>query len=468
MPSDALLDSLILRYRASPLTFVTEVLQATPETWQAEALQAWPDNPRMSIRSGHGVGKSTLESWIILHHQVTKFPAKTGTTAPTEHQLKDILWAEIGTWLRKMPEALSSQFALTDLRLELKGAPEESFAAGRVARPEKPEAFAGYHSPNMLLVGEEASGISEEVFEVGLGALSTPNARMLLVGNPTRPNGFFHSTHTKLRARWWTTRVNSEDVPRARGHIEDVIATYGRDSNAYRVRVLGEFPTTANEQVIPLDWIEAAVKRAVEPSELYRVVWGLDVARFGDDRSALCKRRGNVVLEPVKSWRGKDTMQTAGMVKAEYEATFKDERPSEILVDVIGIGAGVVDRLHELGLPVRGVNVGETPAAAEKYMRLRDELWWKTREWFAARDCKMPDDAGLIAELTAPTYEFSSSGKLLIESKDDQKKRLGLSPDLADALVLTMAGGLDRVEENVNDRYRRKRSRHGGSSWMSV
>ncbi len=468
MPSDNSLASLLRRYQTNPLLFTTEALRVTPEPWQAKVLEAWPDRPRASIRSGHGVGKSALLSWLILHHQLTRFPAKTGTTAPTEHQLRDVLWAELGTWLKRLPEAWQQQYSLTDLRLELKASPEESFAAGKVARPEKPEAFAGYHSPNMLLVGDEASGIAEAVFETGLGAMSTPGARMILTGNPTRPDGFFHATHTRLRERWWTLRVGSDEVERARGHIDDVVATYGRDSNAYRVRVLGEFPTTADEQVIPLDWVEAAVKRAVEPSELYRVVWGLDVARFGDDRSALAKRRGRVLLEPIKSWRGKDTMQTAGMVRAEYEATFKDERPSEILVDAIGIGAGVVDRLVELGLPARGVNVGEAPAAGERYMRQRDELWWRAREWFGARDCKIADDPALIAELTAPLYSFSSAGKLLVESKDEQKKRIGRSPDLADAFVLTMAGGLDRVDEHSQDRYARKTRRYGGASWMST
>jgi phage terminase large subunit len=418
------------------------------------------------VRSGHGVGKSTFLAWLALHNQVTHLEAKTGTTAPSEHQLEDILWAEIATWFKRMPEELQDAFRLTYLRLELKGHEEVNFAAGRVSRPETPEAFAGYHSPNMLLIGDEASGIAEPIFEVGLGAMSTPNARMALASNGTKPNGFFFETHHKLRGRWHTIRVNSEDVPRARGHIEDVAAVYGRDSNVYRVRVLGEFPTSEDDSVIPLHLCEAAVSREVAPSEAYRVVWGVDVARFGDDRTALAKRRGNVLLEPVKHWRGKDTMQTSGLLMDEWNSTYKDEQPSEIIVDVIGMGAGVVDRLRELGLPVRGLNVAEAASSGERYMRLRDELWFKARDWLAAQDCKMPKDDALIAELVAPKYTISSSGKVQVERKDDLKKRGLSSPDLADAFIHTFAGGLDKVDERFYDRYRPKRSGRS-SAWAA-
>jgi phage terminase large subunit len=349
----------------------------------------------------------------------------------------------------------------------LRGAEEESFAAGRVSRPETPEAFAGYHSPNMLLLGDEASGIAEPIFEVGIGAMSTPNARMALASNPTRPNGFFFETHHRLRDRWATIRVNSEDVPRATGHIADVIAVYGKDSNVYRVRVLGDFPTSEDDSVIPLHLCEAAIARDVQPSDAYRTVWGVDVARFGDDRTALAKRKGNVLLEPVKSWRGKDTMQTSGLLMDEWNETHKPDRPSEIIVDVIGMGAGVVDRLRELGLPVRGLNVAEQASAAERYMRLRDELWFRARNWLAGLDVKIPKDDALIAELVAPKYAVSSSGKVQVERKEEMKRRGLSSPDLADAFIHTFAGGIDKSDERgFYDRYARK-SRGASSAWAA-
>lgn len=328
----------------------------------------------------------------------------------------------------------------------MKADPEGSFAVQRTASKDRPEALQGFHAQHLLFLVDEASGIADVVFEVGAGALSTEGAKAVLAGNPTRASGFFYDTHHRLRDRWTTQRVNSEDVQRATGHIGDIIARYGRDSNAYRVRVLGEFPTADDEAVIPLELVEAAVARKVELLN-YAPIWGLDVARFGDDRTALAKRQANVLLEPVKTWHGQDLMQTVGRLQREYESTPAPQRPAEILVDSIGLGAGVVDRALELGLPVRGINVGESAAIADNYQRLRDELWFRGREWFAGRDVGMAKDEELTAELTSPLYSFTSTGKIVVESKADMKKRGLRSPDKADAFLLTFAGWMNRPRD---------------------
>jgi phage terminase large subunit len=190
--------------------------------------------------------------------------------------------------------------------------------------------------------------------------------------------------------------------------------------------------------------------------------WGLDVARFGEDSSALAKRKGNRLLEPVAEWRNLDIMQVAGRVLNEWKLTEEALRPSAIFVDVIGLGAGVVDRLKEMELPVVGINVGESAASDEKFQRLRDELWWKGREWFGAKDCVIADDEALIAELTGPTYDYSSNGKIVVESKRDMKKRGIKSPNRADAFLLTLAMP-DRRRARV-DRYKPSPST---SSWAA-
>jgi phage terminase large subunit len=454
-----------LKSPTNALLFVTDVLGASPEPWQCEALRLISENDRLSIRAGHGVGKTTFIAWVVLWFMLTRFPFKIPITANSQDQLRDVVWPELRKWRDKLPEPLKVEVEVTAERLFLKAAPE-AFAVARTASKDNPEALQGFHEDNLLFVIEEASGIEDIVFEVAQGALSTPGAKVVMCANPTRTSGYFYDTHHALRSRWKPMRVNSEDVPRARGHIEDIIAKYGKDSNAYRVRVLGEFPDTEDDAVIPLALCEAAAAREIQTTS-YRPVWGLDVARFGDDRTALCKRRGNTVLEPVKFWRGKDTMQVAGLVVQEWKDTDEDDRPSEILVDVIGLGAGVVDRLLELGLPVRGVNVGEAAAVSDRYMRLRDELWFRARDWLAGNDVKLPPDEALIGELTGPKYRIESSGKIKVESKDDMKKRGLQSPDLADAFILTLAGGLDRIPDERIDRYRRglAKKRRGVSGW---
>jgi hypothetical protein len=207
------------------------------------------------------------------------------------------------------------------------------------------------------------------------------------------------------------------------------------------VRVLGEFPLTEDGSTISLGIVQAAVNREVSVSD-HAIVWGLDVARFGDDTTCLCKRQGNMLLAPVREWRKLDLMQTCGIIAWEYAETPLDQQPAAINVDVIGLGAGVVDRLRELGLPARGINVGETASSRpDRFMRLRDELWWQTREWFESRAVSMPKDDALTAELVGPKYKLESSGKIKIESKDDMKRRGVKSPNKADALCLTFAGG---------------------------
>jgi len=222
-------------------------------------------------------------------------------------------------------------------------------------------------------------------------------------------------------------------------YIEEMKSRYGEESNAYRIRVLGEFPRSDDDTVIPMELLEMATQRDVAPSTSARLVWGLDVARFGSDRSALCKRHGNAVTEPIKTWKNLDLMQLTGAIVSEYEVLMPSQRPHEILVDSIGLGAGVVDRLRELNLPARGINVSESPAMGGTYRNLKAELWHKAKAWLEQRDCTMPKDDLLISELATVRYSFTSNGKIQIEGKDEIRKRGLASPDRADAFCLTFA-----------------------------
>lgn len=430
------------RYRNDPVRFVREVLGAEPDPWQAEFLNAIAAGKRrISVRSGHGVGKSTGTSWAAIWHQFTRFPQKTVITAPTSAQLYDALFAEMIGWIRRMPEPLQALVSVKADRIELIAAPTESFISLRTSRQEQPEALQGVHSEHVMLIADEASGVPEAVFEAASGSMSGHNAVTILLGNPTRSSGYFYDTHTRLAGEWFTMRVSCIDSPRVSAeYVREQAIRFGEESNAYRVRVLGEFPLADDDTVIPMHLIESAQYRDVALTPGVRPIWGLDVARFGSDRTALCKRYGNVVPEPIEWWRGLDTMQTVGRLKAAYDAQPLEHRPVEILVDVIGLGAGVVDRARELHLPVRGINVSEAPALGDKYVNQRAELWYKAREWLERRDCKLPDDAVLKAELATVRYAFTSNGKIKIEAKEDIKKRGVPSPDLADALILTFAG----------------------------
>jgi hypothetical protein len=428
------------RYRDNPVLFAREVLAVEPDPWQADLMMAVAAGERrISVRSGHGVGKSTTVAILCIWYLLTRYPVKIVITAPTSAQLFDALFAEIKRWVNVLPVQVQQLLNVKSDRVEIAAAPETGFISARTSRAESPEALQGIHADNVLLIADEASGVPEAVFEAAAGSMSGEEACTILLGNPTRSSGFFFDTHNRLKGQWWTRRVSCVDSPRvSAAYVDEMRQRYGEDSNAYRVRVLGEFPLSDDDTVIPMHLIEASMARDLAEDERAPAIWALDVARFGTDRSALAKRRGQVITE-IKRWAGLDLMQLTGAVVAEYQAQPQHLRPVEILVDSIGLGSGVVDRLRELKLPARGVNVSESPSMKGTYQNLRAELWFATKAWLEQRGCKLPRDEDLMAELAGPRFKFSSSGKLQVESKDDMRRRGLRSPDLADAVCLTMA-----------------------------
>ena len=430
----------IKKYHSDPNLFVEQVLQIKPDPWQAELLSEVAKNTRkISVRSGHGTGKSTVASWVIIWYFLTKHPCKIVLTAPTSSQLFDALFSEVKSWIRKLPQALQTLLEVTSDRVVLLSAPQDAFVSCRTARAETPEAMAGVHSDNVLLVVDEASGIPEKVFEAAAGSMSGLTATTLMLGNPVRTSGSFYESHHRLKNEWYTMHISCLDSPRvSKEFIREMAVRYGEDSSAYFVRVLGKFPKTDDDTILSLALVEDAQNRDVKMSEFTPKIWGLDVARFGMDSSVLAERQGTIVTE-LEAWKGKDLMQLVGLVHNKYSECLPSQRPIQIMVDSIGLGAGVVDRLRELDLPVRGINVAESPSMRGQYTNLRAELWFRMKEWLEARDCKIPKDEALFSELVSPRYFFSSTGKLQVESKQEMKKRGLPSPDRADAVILTLA-----------------------------
>ena len=188
-----------LRYRNDPVLFVREVLNTEPDTWQVEFLNhIAAGNRRISVRSGHGVGKSTASAWAMLWYLFLRFPVKIVVTAPTSSQLYDALFAELKRWVKQLPPMLADQLDVKQDRVEVKEAPNEAFISARTSRAEQPEALQGVHSDNVMLVADEASGIPEAVFEAAAGSMSGHKAVTLLLGNPVRSTGFFYDTHNRL------------------------------------------------------------------------------------------------------------------------------------------------------------------------------------------------------------------------------------------------------------------------------
>lgn len=447
-----------------PVRMAREVFGADLDPWQEKVLRAYGRGERgISIRACHGPGKTWVASVCIWHQLLTRFPQKTVVTAPSRAQLEDALFAEVKALYEHLPPSLRELFDVKKNRVELKAAPDESFLSGRTARAETPEALQGVHSDHVLLIADEASGVPEQVFEAAKGSMSGHRATTLLLSNPVRTSGFFFDTHHRMKHRWFTVHVGYKDSSRvSQAFADEVAEQYGERSNAYRVRALGEFPLSDEDTIIPWEYVESAQTREINVPAGMREVWGVDIARSGGDASALVRRNGLAVSPHILSWEGHDTMESAGKVKALWDETPTHLRPEWILVDVIGWGAGVVDRLRELGLPVRGINVAETASVSERYRNVRTELWFRCRDWLHARNVKMPQPCdplsptcsscmkgGKVKDCLATRLatecvscriqEVASSGKQWAEPKAEMKKRGLASPNLADALMLTFA-----------------------------
>lgn len=436
-------ESLFERWHDDPDQFDRDIWpDALPEKWQTKASELIVKHDRVAIRSGHGVGKSAWLARRIIWWGMTRHPWKVGCTAPSSSTMFDALWSELAKWHSKMPEPLKAQFEWKSDRFDWVKAPAISYAVAKTARRETPEALAGLHSENMLFIIDESPGVDDIIFETARGTMSTIGAKTIMTGNPTRTSGYFYDAFHKNRNYWATMKVASQDSTRCNlKELEQWKEEYGEDSNFYRVRALGEFPTAEDGVIIPLYLVEDAVKRDVEqvPSE---EVWGLDVSGSGADFCALAKRRGNIMPEPIKVWRSDDTMVSVGKVMAEYRDAVK--KPVQVCVDSNGIGAGVAHRLAEQGVPVHCVNVSESHSSNDRYLRLRDEMWERARNWFYGRDVKIADDQPFIGEITRIKWALSSNGKMKAMSKYDMKlappRGIGKSPDRSEAFCFTFMG----------------------------
>lgn len=460
---------LLERYLDDPCAFAEEICGFTPSDQQAPIMRAIGlPGSRVSIRSGHGVGKTSMCSVMILWFlSLHPKDAKCICTAPTSHQLFDNLWAEVSKWRQNMPLPWRERLKITSDRMVVRGMEANCYAVARTARPENPDALQGAHATHVLVLVDEASGVNDKIFEPVEGILTTRGARIALVGNPTKTDGYFFRTHNSDRGAWSTFVLSSEKSPFVeKGYCERMAARYGKESNLYRVRVLGEFPKGDADTLIPIDWIVSSVGREILPAG--ERIAGQDISRFGDDFCVNLVRQGNVITH-IDQWQHVDGMVTAGKVVSKFR---KDKLFDRVNCDTIGLGGPVLDRLLEMGVPAMSVNVGEAYSTGDRFMRLRDELYWTCREWFEKRECaispKIPTEMVdlLVGELSGIRYTYTSNGKIKVQGKQQFKDEgtiifegLKVSPNAAEALILTFAEGrVDRPRRMGQVRTRTKQT----------
>lgn len=441
------------KYADEPVAFVRDLLGQEPWSKQIAILEGLNrPRARVAVKACHASGKSwtaaAAASWFL-----TTTPGSVViTTAPTARQVEEILWREIRGLYRASKLTLPGEVLPRDPRWEVS---DKWFALG--LSTDEPERFQGFHAPRILVIEDEASGIPEAIHAAIEGVLSSGDARLLMIGNPTQVSGHFHAAFTTSRGVAKTFTISAFDTPNLTGEEDrpylaspDWVAEkrqeWGEDSDLWRVRVLGEFPLGTLDTVVGLADVEAArIHELSVPSSSLEI--GVDVARFGDDRTVIVGRAGPVVVG-VEILAKRDTVFVAGRVGELCHEWGPSHRTSPyeplIKVDDGGVGGGVTDNLVAMGYTVEPVNASSRAFESEKYPNRRSELWFATAGRLRDGDMDLTRLSEsvydtLVAELTAPKWKMDGRGRRVVEPKDDFKKRLGRSPDIADGLNLAFA-----------------------------
>ena len=443
-----------------PEYFTRKILGKTLWPLQAEILRSVRDNMRTAVRSCHGIGKTFTAAMCILWFVYTHPKAIVLSTAPTWRQVEKLIWKEIRSAYREALVLLGG--SLLPKTPELHLIHDEWYAAGLSTN--EPDRFQGFHEEHILVVVDEAAGVNLEIYEAIEGILTSSGARLLLIGNPTAIGTPFYDAFTKAigyqtfhvsaydTPNFTACGITPEDISQGTRHekaqevpyprlitpqwVSDRFKAWGEASAPYQVRVMGNFPQQGEDTLIPLLWIELAMERWEDTPDGQPVQLGVDVAAYGSDKTVIAVRKGQKLTE-LKVYSQKNTRETAGLVSAQA----REHGTRKIAVDEIGIGRGVVDSLDEEGYSYTGVNVSERSTDPDRYHNLRAELWWNMRELLDPdKDpVALPPDDELLSELASVKYKVDARGAIQIESKEDMKKRLGHSPDRADAVVLAFS-----------------------------
>jgi hypothetical protein len=458
-----------------------------PRKWQREVLQDIAnhikqnggkidfDTLREAVASGRGIGKSALVSWLVIWMLSTRIGSTTIVSANSESQLRKVTWAEITKWLAMglnshwfEVSATSLQPAkwLTELvERDLRKGTRYWGVEGRLWSAENPDAFAGVHNMDgVLVIFDEASGIDDAIWAVTAGFFTenTPNRFWFAFSNPRRNTGYFYETFHSKRDFWNTKVVDARTVEGTdKAVYQQIIDEYGPDSAQAHVEVYGQFPSAGDDQFIGANTVDEAMKRVKYQDMSAPIVIGVDPARFGADATVIAVRQGRDIVKIIRH-RGDDTMTVVGYVIDAIE----EYKPTLVVIDEGGLGAGIVDRLKEQRYKIKGVNFGNKSKNPIMYGNMRAQMWGDMREWL--KTASIPNDRFLKTDLISPMMKPDSRGTIFLESKKDMKSRGLASPDAADAIAVTFAFPVaHRGEYNARTTTRRTYSdTSANTSWM--
>lgn len=417
-----------------------------PQQWQIDILSEIRDGFKMpdealreAVASGHGIGKSCLVAWLILWAMATYEDTRGVVTANTDGQLKSKTWPELSVWYTRFIGRELFTLTATSIFSNETGH-ERTWRIDAIPWSERnTEAFAGLHNhgKRILIVFDEASAIIDKIWEVTEGAMTDKDTEKIWVafGNPTRTNGRFYDCFHKLRKFWHCRQIDSRDVPISdKKMIHSWEEQWGEDSDFFKVRVRGEFPSASESQFISRAIVDKAIERAPNPLTYQRLpaVIGVDPAWTGSDSLEIVLRQGPFYKHLLTLGKNDNDVHTAGIL-----AKFEDEYQAQAVFIDEGYGTGIYSVGQTMGRTWRLVSFAGKPDN-DYYANKRAEMWANMKAWLM-EEGMLEDDQQLVDDLTGPEAFVNLRGKLQLESKDDMKRRGLPSPNKADALALTFA-----------------------------
>lgn len=454
-----------------------DILGMKGAEWQDRVGNSLMKNKRTAVSSGHGIGKTGIGAAAIHWFISTRPHPAIIATANTEAQLTGKLWRELAKLNNK---ARNKEWFDWKQKTFTMFADPTSQAVALAWSEDNPEAFAGTHEDHVLGVFDEGSAIPRVIFNVFAGAMTTPGARWLLLGNPTRNEGYFYdATHGKLKARrtgdlangmWNSFVVPSSASPFVEAAwVEEMRSSLGEESDEFRIRVLGLPPRSDVQQFFNRDLVTAAMGRAVETFSRWPLIIGCDVGR--GDRSVMVPRRGRKVLDKIEVLQGTRTTDFARRIADEIRFYREDSGlEAQVIIEELGMGVGVVETLEDMGYGehVWGVNTGDSASEPDLYLNLRCEMYALTKDWLED-NVELPNFPALMDDMVTIQKKSSGVGKLRLETKEEMRRRGVPSPDVCDALALTFAVPFDLLPEKHDawEAAARSAGSRGSTTWMS-
>lgn len=405
------------------------------------------DPIQIAVSSGHGIGKSALSAWLVLWIMSTRPNSKGVITANTGDQLKTKTMSEVSKWRTRC--ITGHWFQMNAMSIVHRAYPDSWRVDAQTCREENSEAFAGLHAADSTpwYLFDEASAIPEKIWEVAKGGLTDGEPMHICFGNPTRNSGSFYECFRKNSHRWITRQIDSRTAKMTNKRlIQTWIDDFGEDSDFVKVRVRGMFPHGGDMQFIPSDVVYDAMRRG---SGMYLgddpLICGIDMARGGEDNCMIVFRRGKDAKSEkvyrIPGEKSRDSMKVVSLLQMILDR----HKPDVTFMDKGSMGGPVADRMRQLGYHVIDVGFGDNAADVAHFKSRTAEMGSHCRQWLLDGGA-ITDDPQLEVELTSREFGHNDKDQLVLERKKDMKKRLGVSPDWADALYLTFAEPVPKRE----------------------